>query len=82
MFAKDLAGRAVDKVVVEGIWFELMRRGRGWTVSLVGSEFDGFALIMKEFGPNWLVLLEMLVWRAVDKVAGVEALAMEEFGPN
>ena len=50
MFAKDLAGRAVDKVVVEGIWFELMRRGRGWTV--LGSEFDGFALVMEEFGPN------------------------------
>jgi len=82
MFAKDLAGRAVDKVVVEGIWFELMRRGRGWTVSLVRSEFVGFALVMEEFGPNWLVRLEVLVGRAVDKVAGVEALAMEEFGPN
>ena len=52
MFANVLVGRAVDKVVVEGIWFELMRRGRGWTVSLVRSEFVGFALVMEEFGPN------------------------------
>ena len=29
-------------MAVEGIRFELLRRGRGWTVSLVGRDFGGF----------------------------------------
>ena len=39
-------------------------------------------LAIEEFGPNWLVLLKVLVGRAVDKVVGVESLTMEEFGTN